>query len=83
MISIPIVRNGTEEIIGLCTTTENANSLDVEFIDGANVTRKEFFKMFGCSCYIADIGAAIKGRKGLDNFIVKRAKINSFRWEPV
>ena len=81
-MSIPIVRAGKEEIIGFCISNEEANSIDVRFVEGANVTKKEFFKMFGGARLVTDLEADANGETDFENYIIKRAKIHSFRLEP-
>ena len=56
--------------------TEDKNVI-VEFIEGNEPTREEFFNMFGCSCRMLDI--TNKGKV----WYVKKAIIYYFNLEPI
>jgi len=57
--------------------------LKVKFIDGADVTRAEFFKMFGCGAMIDHIKLINGADDDLEEHIITEATILTFRWEMV
>ena len=81
-MAVPIIRIGSDkEIIGYCTMIDAG--LKVKFKQGANVTRSEFFKMFGCGATLTELDVIPDGETDLENFIIVEAIINDFILESV